>query len=118
MGKGHYHTLIRLAALVTGLSYAGHAMAQAVPVSPATMPRVATVDQRYQSYNVEMAEVIVGNFWKPYGPQANAAENARQTENGGPSGGAGLQAGQDSAMFAARPPIDLTNARLRKLTRL
>ena len=90
----------------------------AATVSPSTLPQLATIDERFQSYNVEMAEVIVGNFWKPYGPQANAAENARQTENGGPSGGAGLQAGQDSAMFEARPPIDLTNARLRKLTRL
>jgi hypothetical protein len=24
----------------------------------------ATVDERYQSYNVEMAEVIGDNFWK------------------------------------------------------
>jgi len=32
-----------------------------------TMPRVATIDARQQSYNVEMAEVIGGNFWKPYG---------------------------------------------------
>jgi len=31
------------------------------------MPRIADVDERYQSYNVEMAEVIGGNFWKPYG---------------------------------------------------
>ena len=52
MGKGRYDShpaLIRLAALVTGLSYAGPAITQALPVSPATMPRVATVDQRYQS---------------------------------------------------------------------
>jgi heparanase len=50
---------------VTGLAYAAPAMAQPVPVSPATMPRIATVDERYQSYNVEMAEVIGGTFWKP-----------------------------------------------------
>jgi hypothetical protein len=34
-------------------------------VTPSTMRRLATVDERYQSYNVEMAEVIGGNFWKP-----------------------------------------------------
>jgi hypothetical protein len=34
-------------------------------VSPAKMPRTATVDPRYQSYNVEMAEVIGGNFMRP-----------------------------------------------------
>ena len=109
MGKGRYESrpaFIQLAALVMGLSYTGPTMAQPIAVSPATMPRVATVDQRYQSYNVEMAEVIGGNFWKPYEPQ----------RNGIPSGGAGLQAGQDPRIFEPRPPIDLTNARLRKLT--
>jgi len=28
------------------------------------LPRIATVDERYQSQNSEMAEVIGGNFWK------------------------------------------------------
>ena len=45
-----------------------------------------------------------------------AAQNAPQTANGALSGTAGLQAGQDRAMFEARSPIDLTNTRLRKLT--
>ena len=83
--------LIRLAALVTGLAYAAPAMAQPVPVSPATMPRIATVDERYQSYNVEMAEVIGGTFWKPYGEQ-----DKQQTAKGAPPDGAGLQAGRDA----------------------
>jgi heparanase len=74
------------------------------------------VDQRYQSYNVEMAEVIGGNFWKPYNQPGKAAPNSQQTTDGAGFGGAGLQAGQDATMFEARPPIDLTNARLRKLT--
>jgi len=39
--------LIRLAALV-GLAYADPTIAQPVIVSQATMPRVATVDQRYR----------------------------------------------------------------------
>jgi hypothetical protein len=59
--------LIRLAALATGLTCGGAAMADPVTVSPATMRQVATTDPRFQSYNVEMAEVIGGNFWKPYG---------------------------------------------------
>jgi hypothetical protein len=80
------------------------------------MARVATVDQRYQSYNVEMAEVIGGSFWKPYDQQGEAAHGAQQTAKESSSFGAVLQAGQDPAMFEARPPIDLTNARLRKLT--
>jgi heparanase len=32
----------------------------ALPVSPATMARVGSVDDRYQSYNVEMLEVTGG----------------------------------------------------------
>ena len=77
------------------------------------MPRVATVDQRYQSYNVEMAEVIGGTFWKPYRQQGKAAQDAQQAANGTSSSGADLQV--NSTMFEARPPIDLTNARLREL---
>ena len=35
-------------------------------LAPTTMARVGTVDDRYQSYNVEMLEVTGGRFWKPY----------------------------------------------------
>jgi hypothetical protein len=35
------------------------------------MPRLGTVDERFQSYNVEMLEVTGGRFWKPYGAAAN-----------------------------------------------
>jgi hypothetical protein len=77
------------------------------------MPTVGTIDERYQSYNVEMAEVIGGTFWKPYDEQSKAGPAAADATPG--SSGAGLKAGQDPAMFETRPPIDLTNARLRKL---
>ncbi len=33
---------------------------ESVAVVPRTMPRIATVDERYESYNVEVAEVIAG----------------------------------------------------------
>jgi hypothetical protein len=36
-----------------------------VKLTPATMPRVGTVDERFQSYNIEMVEVTGGRFWKP-----------------------------------------------------
>jgi len=79
-------------------------------ISPQTWLRVATVDERYQSYNVEMAEVIGGNFWKPYdvgspAPAKAIAGSSASFEIGGP----------DPSMFQARPPVDLSNARLRKL---
>lgn len=50
----------------------------------------ATVDDRFQSYNIEMVEVTGGTFWAPYGSDTPQAEH---------------------------PPIDLTSARLRNLAR-
>jgi heparanase 1 len=85
-------------------------------VTPRAMRPVATIDERFLSYNVEMAEVIGGNFWKPYtaesiaGLKANAA--APLSRSGGASPGV---AGQDPTMLQARSPIDLSNVPLRKL---
>jgi hypothetical protein len=89
--------------------FATAAAAQSASVAPATMPRVGTVDERYQSYNVEMLEVTGGRFWRPYSPELDAA--LRQPAPA-PSG---HDAGMNSVLYAYRPPIDLTNARLRKL---
>ena len=52
--------------------------AQAVSVDPAKMPRIGTLDERFASYNIEMAEVTGGNFWKPYRGQSSAAAQATQ----------------------------------------
>jgi heparanase 1 len=109
-----YSALGRIAALAAGLTCAVPALGQSVTVSPATMPHVATVDERYQSYNVEMAEVIGGKFWKSYAQKSDATQSNRQATGRSSSGGAS-QAGDDPNTFEARPPIDLTNARLRKL---
>lgn len=57
-------------------------------VDPDTV--VATLDERYSSYNLEMVTVTGGAFWAPYG-----ADEAK----------------------ADRPPIDLTSTRLRNLAR-
>ena len=56
------------------------------------LPKVATVDARYQSYNVEMVEVTGGRFWAPYG---------------GPKG----------EMYRMRPPTNLADPRLRAMAR-
>ncbi len=84
-------------------------------IDPTSLPRIATVDPRFQSYNVEMAEVIGGNFWKPYDAASIATMKARaaaaSAKDSVPSG----VAGEDPAMFQKRPPIDLANSRLRKL---
>jgi heparanase 1 len=87
-----------------------HAGAAGTPtITPSSMPRIGTVDERFQSYNIEMVEVTGGKFWKPYRsePAASPAHSPRS--------GSGTPAGTDSNLFQYRPPIDLTNARLRKL---
>ena len=38
---------------------------QVVSLDPAKMARIGTVDERFQSYNVEMLEITGGGFWKP-----------------------------------------------------
>lgn len=77
-------------------------------LSPATMARVGTVDERFRSYNIEMLEVTGGNFWKPYGNSSNA--NAKPIQ---PS--SNVPAGMNPDMYQYCPPIDLTNLRRRKL---
>lgn len=62
------------------------------PDALSSLPKVAEVDPRFQSYNVEMVEVTGGRFWAPYG---------------GPSG----------EVYRMRPPEDLTDKRLRALAR-
>jgi len=76
------------------------------------MQRIASVDERFQSYNVEMVEVIGGRFWKPYNKQANQPpqESPRTAKESGAN-----PAGMDPNMYQQRPPIDLTNHRLRTL---
>jgi hypothetical protein len=78
------------------------------------MPRIGTVDERFQSYNVEMAEVTGGMFWKPYDGKAGPAQQPKQPAAGAGAGG-DTPVGMSPAAYAYRPPIDLTNARRRKL---
>jgi hypothetical protein len=74
-------------------------------ILPSTLPQLTTIDDRFQSYNVEMAEVIGGNFWKPYGAQKPKTATTPIT----------FEIGLDPTTFEKRAPIDLGNARLRKL---
>ena len=73
------------------------------------MPRLGTIDVRFQSYNVEMVEVTGGRFWKPYASVRKSGSAPANSPN------SNQPAGMDPNMFQYRPPIDLTNPRLRKL---
>jgi heparanase 1 len=85
-------------------------MGQVASLVPAKMPTIGTVDERFQSYNIEMVEVIGGRFWKPYGSTTNESKAQE------PSPQAGFTpAGIDPNLYRYRAPIDLSNPRLRKL---
>jgi heparanase len=75
-------------------------------VTPASMPRIGTVDQRFQSYNIEMVEITGGRFWRPYQSRADDAPAVSGSQT--PAGG-------DAKLFQYRRPIDLASARLRRL---
>lgn len=92
---------MRLAATLALCTSTLPALAQ---LSPSTMPKVGTVDPRFQSYNIETVEVVGGRFWKPYGPK-----------RAGTPIGTDSAPGIDPALYEQRTPIDLYNPRLRKL---
>ena len=77
-------TLLAATALI---ALGGATKAPAPSLQLGKLSRVATVDARYQGYNIEMVEVTGGRFWAPYG-------------------------GPAEEMFRQRPPLDLTDKRL------
>jgi hypothetical protein len=99
----HFQTLAGAGAL---LAIPCHfAIADGVTLVPAELPAVATIDQRFQSFNIEMVEVTGGPFWKPYvagDDLTKSRENTRST------------AANQFDLFSNRPPIDLANPQLRK----
>ena len=102
---------VQIGTLMLLIANCGLARTQSVPatavpgkVNPAAMRRIGSVDPRFQSYNIEMVEVIGGRFWKPYDSKSAATKTTSATPGG-----------IDPSLFEQRPPIDLSNARLRKL---
>jgi len=85
-------------------------MAQVASLDPAKMPTIGTVDEQFQSYNIEMVEVIGGRFWKPYGSTTNESKAQESASHAGFA-----PAGIDPNLYQYRAPIDLSNPRLRKL---
>lgn len=89
-------------AVTAVLTAAAFAPATGAPARPgastlARLEKVTEVDPRFLSYNIEMVEVTGGNFWRPYSVTPKAG--------GDP----------EAATKAYRPPIDLTNRKLRQL---
>lgn len=104
------HTLsCWMATTAFGASLALAAPVMARALDPSAMPAAGRVDRMYQSYNVEMAEIVGGRFWAPY-PRPGEAARPENTEA---SGGLDLEA----RLFRQRPPADLADRRLRAMAR-
>ncbi|MGO9326253.1 MAG: hypothetical protein ACLP07_16995 [Terracidiphilus sp.] len=86
---------------------AGRAQTLAVSIAPGQMPRVGTVDERFQSYNIEAVEITGGRFWKLYAAPATPGSGIQTKAN--------EPIGMDPSLYQYRAPIDLSNRRLRKL---
>lgn len=85
-------------------------------LEPTAMKPVGTIDERYQSYNIEMLEVTGGRFWKPY--RDIGARTAKTAGESLPERQAGnAPAGMNPDLYQYRPPIDLSNRRLRAMAR-
>jgi alkanesulfonate monooxygenase SsuD/methylene tetrahydromethanopterin reductase-like flavin-dependent oxidoreductase (luciferase family) len=60
----------------------GESVRAKVPrLDPAVLPVLGTAEERWQSYNVEMAEVIGGHRWKPYAHMTAAQGPVSGTRN-------------------------------------
>ena len=84
-------------------------MAETIKLAPEALKPLRTVDERLMSYNVEMAEVTGGTFWKEYTPgQIDGTETFPPIKN--------LVEDMRNLM-QVYPPIDLYDEKLRELTR-
>ncbi|MDE3187568.1 MAG: hypothetical protein KGM96_08620 [Acidobacteriota bacterium] len=92
-------------ALALALCLPNFVRAQSVALTPQKMPVIGSVDERFQSYNIEMIEVTGGRFWAPYKAQATAPADTEQATPGG----------MPASLYRYRSPIDLANPQLRKL---
>lgn len=79
-------------------------------IDPTKLAAVGTINKRFQAYNVEMVEVTGGRFWRSYKDIQAGSQGNRDTR-----GSASTPAGMRADLYEYRPPIDLSNARLRKL---
>src|SRR5262245_56058405 len=109
--------LASIGLLLTAIVSAGARAPQTSPrsITPGSFRRIVTVDERFPSYNVEMAEVIGGSSWGPYTPQDGAAAPPKPPTEGASPCRPPQPAGLDPSLFQPRPPIDLANRRLRTL---
>ncbi|KAA6438182.1 hypothetical protein ACD591_18485 [Rufibacter glacialis] len=89
-----------------GNNETGNKNGSALTVNPQQMKRIGSVDERYQSYNVEMVEVVGGEFWKPYKMMESLPTEAISSYGGSE---------KSPQMYRKLDPINLADKRLRIL---
>jgi heparanase 1 len=89
-------------------SYEGKINAQVgdkpISIKISGLKPLAKVDERFQSFNVEMVEVVGGNFWIPY----DKMDTTKPITGN-------VVVGETKSLYRAVPPIDLYGKRLRML---
>src|ERR1700688_2321830 len=95
---------VSVAFVALGITACTKAPGRGLPgrVDAASMRKIGTVDERFQSYNVEMVEVIGGRFWKPYRDiDALLKSQPSVTQS---TKDAAVPAGMDPNLYQQRPP--------------
>ncbi len=88
-----------------------NAQRKSITIVPSALRQIGLVDERFQSYNIEMAEVIGGNFWKPYDKNELSKTETKPAQDN-------LAIAIDhsnTSLYQAIPPINLYDKRLRVL---
>ncbi len=81
--------------------------ANAITINPKAMKHIGSVSDRYQSYNVEMVEVVGGKFWRPY-----------KLMDSLPSMGGNYDISADNeGLYRKLPPVNLADKRLLNLAK-
>lgn len=100
---------LNIASCNSGNSSSTNSDSTAIQINPSQMKHIGSVSDRYQSYNVEMAEVVGGEFWKPYKlmdslPSSSAASTYDVSQ-------------KNSQMYRQLAPINLADRRLLNLAK-
>jgi heparanase 1 len=102
--RGLLHA-ISVSSLLAGLCSPTPSQAgPSIVLEPSTMARLGSVDERFQSYNIEMVEITGGNFWRPYSDSYQGLGSSVLN-----------RIAPSIARYAYRKPINLANPRFRKL---
>lgn len=110
--QSFFRTAVSATILALMSSAAGASSDDTQAVNAARYPAAGEVAPEFLSYNVEMASVIGGNFWRPY---ASMPKSAPAVPSAAPAASAEALLGDPKAMFMGRPPLNLADRRLRNL---